>query len=483
MPVIPDTAPVPTPAEPTGFRFPSAFTILFALIILVAALTWIIPAGLYDRVPSEALGKDVPVAGSYAPTGANPQGVFDVILAPIAGFYDPDSYTANAIDVSLFVLIIGGFIGVVTATGAIDAGIARAMVRLKGRENWMIPFLMALFAAGGTTYGMAEETLAFYVLLIPVMIAAGYDAVVAVAVILLGAGIGVLGSTINAFSTVIASDAAGVTFADGLLLRLIILGVCWLVTVAFVMRYAARVKADPSKSLVYDKKAANEAHFLGGKGNTELPFTGLHQIVLILFALTFAVMIWGVSSQGWWMAQMSGLFLIAAIIIGIIARMGEARLVETFVNGARDLLGVALIIGLARGIVVVMDAGHITDTILHSAETTVAGLPKVAFINVIYWIEVGMSFLVPSTSGLAVLSMPILAPVADFAGVKRELVVTAFATGSGIVNLITPTSAVVMGGLAIGRVPYERWLRFIWPLLLALTVIIMAALSAAVFVG
>ena len=478
MPAAPDAAP---PVK-TGFRFPSAFTILFALIILVAALTWIIPAGLYERVPSEALGKDIPVAGSYAPTDPNPQGVFDVILAPIAGFYNPDSYAANAIDVALFVLIIGGFIGVVTATGAIDAGIARAMVRLKGRENWMIPFLMALFALGGTTYGMAEETLAFYVLLIPVMIAAGYDAVVAVAVILLGAGIGVLGSTINAFSTVIASDAAGVTFADGLMLRLIILAVCWLVTVAFVMRYAARVKADPSKSLVYDKKAENEAHFLGGKVATELAFTGLHQIVLILFALTFAVMIWGVSSQGWWMAQMSGLFLVAAIFIGIIARLGEARLVETFLTGARDLLGVALIIGLARGIVVVMDAGHITDTILHSAETTVAGLPGVAFINVIYWIEVGMSFLVPSTSGLAVLSMPILAPVADFAGVKRELVVTACATASGIVNLITPTSAVVMGGLAIGRVPYERWLRFVWPLLLALTVIIMAALSIAALI-
>ena len=473
----------PADPPPKGFRFPSAFTILFGLIVLVAALTWIIPAGLYQRVPSEALGKDIPVAGSYAPTAANPQGAFDVILAPIAGFYNPDSYAANAIDVSLFVLIIGGFIGVVTATGAIDAGIGRAMVRLKGRENWMIPFLMALFALGGTTYGMAEETLAFYVLLIPVMIAAGYDAVVAVAVILLGAGVGVLGSTINAFATVIASDAAGVTFADGLWLRLVILVVSWLVTVAFVMRYAARVKADPSKSLVFDKKAANEAHFLGAKASAELPFTGLQQVVLILFGLTFAVMIWGVSSQGWWMAQMSGLFLVAAIVIGIIARLGEARLVEAFLSGARDLLGVALIIGLARGIVVVMDAGLITDTILNAAEKSVAGLPKVAFINVIYWIEVGMSFLVPSTSGLAVLTMPILAPVADFAGVKRELVVTAFATGSGIVNLITPTSAVVMGGLAIGRVPYERWLRFVWPLLLALTVIIMAALSAAVLVA
>ncbi len=474
-------------AEKPGFRFPSAFTILFALIILVAALTWIIPAGQYERVPSEALGRDVPVAGSFAPADPNPQGIFDVILAPIAGFYDPLEYTANAIDVSLFVLIIGGFIGVVTATGAIDAGIARAMLRLKGRENWMIPILMALFALGGTTYGMAEETLAFYVLLIPVMIAAKYDALTAVAVILLGAGVGVLGSTVNAFSTVIASDAAGVSFADGLLLRLAILAVCWVVTVAFVMRYAARVRADPTKSLVHDRKAANEAHFLSATADQEqpdgAPFTGLHKVVLVLFGLTFGVMIWGVSIGGWWMAEMSGLFLAAAIVIGIIARLGEGKLVEAFVNGARDLLGVALIIGLARGIVVVMDAGMITDTILHAAETSVEGLSQTAFILVIYWIEVGLSFFVPSTSGLAVLSMPILAPVADFAGVKRELVVTAFATASGMVNLVTPTSAVVMGGLAIGRVPYERWLRFVWPLLLVLTVIVMAALALAVNFG
>jgi uncharacterized ion transporter superfamily protein YfcC len=469
--------------EKQRFRFPSAYTILFSLIVFVAALTWIIPAGQYARVPSEALGKDVPVAGSYAPTDANPQGIFDVILAPIAGFYDPVEYAANAIDVSLFVLIIGGFIGVVTATGAIDAGIARAMVRLKGRENWMIPFLMALFALGGTTYGMAEETLAFYVLLIPVMIAAKYDALTAVAVIMLGAGVGVLGSTINAFSTVIASDAAGVTFADGLVLRLVILVLCWAVTVVFVMRYAARVRADPTKSLVYDRKAENEAHFLTAASTEAADFTNLHKIVLFLFALTFGVMIWGVSIGGWWMAEMSGLFLAAAIVIGIVARLGEGKLVESFVNGARDLLGVALIIGLARGIVVVMDAGRITDTILHAAETSVADLSQTAFILVVYWIEVGLSFFVPSTSGLAVLSMPILAPVADFAGVKRELVVTAFATASGVVNLITPTSAVVMGGLAIGRVPYERWLRFVWPLLLVLTIIIMAALALAVALG
>ncbi|MBD1204429.1 MAG: YfcC family protein [Rhodobacteraceae bacterium] len=469
-------------AEKAGFRFPSAFTILFVLILIVAGLTWVIPAGQYARVPSEALGRDVPVAGSYAVAEANPQGLADILLAPIAGFYDPASYAANAIDVALFVLVIGGFIGVVTATGAIDAGIKRAMIRAKGREGWMIPFLMALFALGGTTYGMAEETLAFYLILIPVMIAAGYDALVGVAIILLGAGVGVLGSTINAFSTVIASDAAGISFADGMPLRLIILALCWSVTVAFVMRYAARVKADPSRSLVFDRKAANEAHFLQA-GDVAGGFSGLQKGVLVLFALTFAVMIWGVSTGGWWMAEMSALFLAAAIVIGLVARLGEARLVESFVAGARDLLGVALIIGLARGIVVVMDAGRITDTVLHSAELGVTGLLQTAFILVVWWIDVGLSFLVPSTSGLAVLSMPILAPVADFAGVKRELVVTAFATASGVVNLITPTSAVVMGGLAIGRVPYDRWLRFVWPLLLALTVILMALLALAVRFG
>jgi uncharacterized ion transporter superfamily protein YfcC len=475
--------PVTTPPEPPSrFQFPSAFTILFALIVIIAALTWIIPAGQYQREASEALGKEIPVAGTYAPVEANPQGVFDVILAPIAGFYDPGSYTANAIDVALFVLMIGGFIGVVTATGAIDAGIKRAMVRLKGREKWMIPILMGLFALGGSTEGMAEETLAFYVLLTPVMIAAGYDSLTAAAVILLGAGVGVLGSTVNAFSTVIASDAAGVPFTDGLMLRMTILALTFAATVAYVMRYAARVKADPSLSLVFDRKAENEAHFRSTSETTG-DFTGLHKIVLLLFGATFAAMIWGVSLGGWWMAEMSGLFLFAGIGIGLIGRLGEKKLVEAFVGGARDLLGVALIIGLARGIVVIMDAGHMTDTVLHWAEGTVSGLNRVVFINVMYWIEVVLSFLVPSTSGLAVLSMPILAPMADFAGVARSLVVTAFQSAEGIVNLVTPTSAVVMGGLAIARVPYERWLRFVWPVLLGLTIIITVALSLGVLLG
>ena len=467
------------PSDRAHFPFPTAYTILFGLTIFIALLTWVIPAGNYDRMTNVALGKEVAVPGTYKVVEATPQGWLDVLFAPIKGFYDPAAYTVNAMDVSLFVLVIGGFLGVVNATGAIDAGINRAMKAMQGQEKWMIPILMALFALGGTTYGMAEETLAFYVLIIPIMVAAGYDAVTGVAVIMLGAGIGVLGSTINPFATTIASNAAGVPFTDGMGLRITILVFGWLLCVGFVMRYAAKVKADPTKSIVADMAEENRQHF-SKNVDVELPFNFREKIIVLAFAATFGVMIWGVSSQGWWMAEMSVLFLAAAIVLGIIGWLGERKFTDAFVAGARDLLGVALIIGIARGIVVVMDSGKITDTILFTCEEAIKGYSSIAYINAVYWIEILMSFLIPSTSGLAVLSMPILAPLSDFAGVDRALAVTAYQSASGIVNLITPTSAVVVGGLAIGRVPYNRWVRFLWPLLLALAVLTMAALSLSV---
>ncbi len=467
-----------------GFQFPTAYSILFALIALVAAATWLIPAGQYERVPNIELDKEVPVPGTYAPVDPNPQSIIDVFLAPIGGFYNPDSYEAAAIDVALFVIVIGGFLGVVTKTGAIDAAITRAMEKLKGRENWMIPILMAFFAVGGTTYGMAEESLAFYSLLIPVMLAARYDSVVAVAVILLGAGIGVMGSTINPFATVIASNAAGIAFTDGLILRLFLLLAGWLICVIYVMRYAARVKADPSRSIIADRRADIEKRFASHNAvDDHLPLTPTRIMVLIIFGLTFAVMIWGVSSQEWWMAKMSALFIASSILIGLVSWMGEEGFIDSFMDGARDLLGVALVIGIARGIVVIMDAGNITDTILHAGENSLAGLSGVGFINMMFGIEVALSFFVPSSSGLAVLTMPIMAPLADFSEVSRDLVVTAYQSANGLVNLINPTFAVVMGGLAIGGVPYDRWLKFMWPLLLILALLIMGALSVAVMIG
>ncbi|HIF9066134.1 TPA: YfcC family protein [Photobacterium damselae] len=464
-------------------KFPSAYTILMLLTVFMAVLTWLIPAGQYQMVNNETLGKMVPLVGSYQTVTSNPQGIIDILMAPIQGFYDPGEYMARAVDVALFVLVIGGYLAVVTRTGAIDAGIAGTMAKLNGREKWMIPILMGLFALGGTVYGMAEETIPFYALLIPVMIAAGYDSIVGVAIIMVGAGIGCLGSTINPFATVIASNAAEINFMDGIGLRLAILILGWIMCTIYVMRYAEKVKNDPSQSIVASQKDENERLFLHGKEQETPELNTTRKIVLMVFGLTFAVMMWGVSVQGWWMAELSALFIGSSILVGFIGRLSETELTDSFVDGARDLLGVALIIAIARGLVVVMDDGNITHTILNYAEGLLAGLPQIAFINAIYWVEAVLCLVVPSSSGLAVLSMPVLAPLADFAGVSRELVVTAFQSASGLPNLVTPTSGVVMGGLAIGRVAYSSWLRFIGPLLGMLTLMVMILLSLGVVIS
>ncbi|MDX1304343.1 YfcC family protein [Photobacterium sp.] len=447
-------------------KFPNAFTILFMLIGTFAVLTHILPAGQYQRLFNESLGRDVPVPGSYAHIDASPQGAFDTLMAPISGFYDPATNIIGAMDVSLFVLMVGGFLGVITKTGAIDTGITRIMMRLKGREIIMIPILMTLFALGGTTYGMAEETLAFYGLLIPIFIAAGFDALVAVAVIFVGSGIGTLGSTINPFGNVIASNAGGVDFLDGFGIRLGILIIALVIGCLYVIRYAKMVKKDPQKSLVANMRQKNIDHFLSHKTDNQddVNLTTTQKCVLTLFAMTFVIMIWGVSSLGWWMAEMSTLFIFMGILCGMIARLSEDDLINSFVAGAADLIGVALIVGVARGIVVVMEAGNITDTILYYAEGLVADKSSILFINVVYWIEMLLAFVVSSTSGLAVMSMPVLAPLADFANTGRELVVTAFMCGIGTVLFVTPTYGVLMGGLAIGRVSYIAWLKFIGPL-------------------
>jgi uncharacterized ion transporter superfamily protein YfcC len=493
------------PAEPAaekkGFALPSAYTILFILIVLVAIATWIIPAGRYQ------LDEDgQPIPGTYQQVEQNPQRIIaDSLLAPINGLYGIEAEDGSisvwnsgelfgAIDVALFVLVIGGFLGITMKTGAINDGIARIVSRFRGREQWMIPILMVVFAIGGTTFGMNEESLAFYVLIITVMVAAGYDTMVGASLLLLGCGIGVLGSTINPFATGIASGFAGTSIDQGLAGRLVILVVGTALGIWFVMRYAARVKADPTRSLVFAQRAENETAFRGADAGADdqAALPRREKAVLALFFLAFVVMIYGVipwedlgvpvPTLWWWFPEMTASFLLFAILIGVVARMKEGELTATFVDGARDLLGVALIIGIARGITVVMNNGLITDTVLNAAEQAVAGVGGVVFINLMYGLFLPLSFLIPSSSGLATVAMPIMAPLAGFAGVPEFLVVTAYQTGNGLVNLITPTSAVVMGGLAIARIGYGTWLRFVWPMLVMLAILSMLVLTAGVLI-
>jgi uncharacterized ion transporter superfamily protein YfcC len=486
------------PEKKGRFTLPSAYTILFALIVLAAIATWVIPAGIYNL---NAAGEPIP--GTYHEVAAKPARILvDSLTAPINGLYGIEDAKGNinyynsgslfgAIDIALFIIVIGGFLGVTMKTGAIQAGIGSLVQRMQGKERWMIPVLMCVFALGGTSFGMAEESLAFYALVITVMIAAGYDALTGAAIVLLGCGIGVLGSTVNPFATGIASGIAGISISEGIIGRLVILIVGLAIGIFFVLRYADRVKRDPSKSLVYEMKAENEARFRAETQEGVVTMTGTQKTVLAVFALAFVVMIYGVipwedigipfPTWWWWFPEMTASFLLFAIIIGLIGRLGEGVLTTSFVDGARDLLGVALIIGIARGITVIMNNGKITDTILHWIEKALGDTGQVVFLLLMFLLFLPLSFVIPSTSGLATLSMPIMAPLAGFLGVSTALVVTAYQSASGVMNLVVPTSAVVMGGLAIARVPYGTYLRWVWPLLVLLSAlsVVVLAISAA----
>lgn len=478
---------------------PSAFTMLFYIIVAMAILTWFVPAGQYEMTEEET-----PIAGTYEAAEQNPQGFWEVIQAPISGFLD-------ASDIVIFVLVIGGFLAVQMKTGALNAGFGRIIKKLKGRENWLIPILMIFFAAGGTTYGMQEETIAFYPLVIPILMAAGYNALTAVMVIVLGAGVGVIGSTVNPFATGIASGFANISIGDGIIERVVILILSLVAAIWFTMRYAKKVKNGDIKedqqaldAETFPQAAADGAKVpaLTGKRKASLWVFGLTFVIMILavipwadrFGMTFFVdlaeffasipligpFLGNIPPLGdWWFGELAGLFLLSAIITYVIDRMGEQTFVDTFMSGAKDLLGVALIIGVARGITVIMNDGNITATIINAGEQLLSTMPSGLFAGLTFIVFVPLSFLVPSTSGLATLSMPVIAPIADFVGVDRSVVVTAYQSAAGVVNMIAPTVGSLMGGLALARVSYGLYVKRTWKLFVGLSIISIVVVSIA----
>jgi len=488
-------------------RFPSAFTVLAAVTVAVWLLAFIVPTGQYAL--DDKTGR--PIAGSYERVDAGlsfADRLYELFMAPINGLYGiQDAVTGHvgpyevgelfgAAGVFLFVLAIGMFITMTMKSGAIDAGIARVGVRFGGRGVPLIIILMILFSLGGTTEGMAEETLGFYGLVVPLMLSLGDDRLIAASVILVGAGVGVLTSTVNPFATGAASAAADISIGDGIGVRLLMYVVLTSVAIAYVVRYARRVKAHPDRSLVGFDAADAEAIKTTDQANK---LTGRHRLVLWLMAATFAFMIFSIvpwaqvingpdaASFGWqldwYFPELAALFLVMAIVIGLVAGMGEKGMTDTIVSGAGDFISAGLIIVLARGVTVIMNNSKITDTILNSLEEVVSGTSSVIFATLMFIINIPLAFLVPSSSGHATLVMPVLAPLADFAGVNRALVVTAYQSASGWMNLFTPTSAVVMGGLALARVGYGTYLRFIAPLLGILFVLILIFISLGVAIG
>ena len=486
-----------------GFKMPSSYTVLLIIIAIMAVLTWIIPAGQYKVDDGGAI-----IAGSYEAVKQNPQGIWDVLMAPINAMLGK-APTSAAIDVAFFILMVGGFLGVVNETGTLDVGIASIVRKYKGREKMLILILMPLFALGGTTYGMGEETMAFYPLLVPVMMSVGFDSLTGVAIILLGSQIGCLASTLNPFATVIASDTAGISSASGLLLRVIFWIVLTGLSTYYVYRYADKVQKDPTKSLTYATREEDLKHFNVDSGE-EIPsqMNKKQKRVLLVFISTFVIMVAGfipfkdlgitffenfneslhkvpvlgqlignTDALGtWYFPQTAMLFAFMGILVGIIYGLKEDKIISSFMNGAADLLSVALIVAVARGIQVIMNDGMITATILHWGEEGLKGLSSQLFIVLTYIFYLPMSFLIPSSSGLASATMGIMAPLGKFVNVPGSLIVTAYQSASGVLNLIAPTSGIVMGALALGRIDLSAWWKFMGKLVVAIVVITIALL-------
>lgn len=435
------------------FTLPTAYTILVSITILVALITLFIPDVKSASLP-------------------------DVVMAPIKGLQE-------AIDICLYMLLMGGFLGVVTKTGALDAGIGSIVKKLNGKELLLIPILMFVFSLGGTSYGMAEETLAFYALVVATMIAAGFDSLTAVATILLGAGTGVLGSTVNPFLVSTSIDSLkGVGIEVN---QAVIIGIgvsLWLssllISIFFVMNYAKKVKNDKTKSILSSQEIKNSIEQFGGSKEEVIEFTPRRKLVLLLFALSFIVMIlgvipWekfgvtifektdfltGVSLGNWWFYELSIWFILMGILIGIVYGLKEKEIVSSIIEGASEMVGVSLIIGISRGVSVLMGETGLDTYLLSSASTALSGMSPILFTNMSYLLYIALSFFIPSTSGLASVSMPIFGPLAKELGFSPEIIVSILSAGSGIVNLITPTSGVIMGGLAIAKVEYSTWLKF-----------------------
>ena len=490
-----------------NFEFPTAYTVLFLILILVTVLTHVIPAGKYNRLSYQestnefvvetygngninleatqknldkleikidvnkfidgTIKKPMAIPNTYVKLDGKAQGFKELIIAPISGI-------AESIDIIIFVLILGGIVGIVNKTGTFNIAMKAISQKTKGKEFSLVIISFIFFAAGGTIFGFWEETIPFYSILMPLFLINNFDPLVPMATIFLGSAVGCMFSTVNPFSTIIASNAAGISFNEGLKFRFVALIVFSIISLLYIHRYIKRVKKNSNNSLVIEEQEEIREKFLKDYSQeTNIKFDWRKKIILFLFIFQFIVMIWGVSSLGWWFQEAAAMFFGVAIIIMFLSGLSEKEAVNGFISGASEVVGVTLIIGLARSINIIMENGMISDTLLFYSSNVVAEMGKGLFSIVMLLIFGFLGIFIPSTSGLAVLSMPILAPLADTVGLSRAVVVDAFTWGQGIILFITPTGLIFVV-LQIVGIPYNKWLKFVMPLMLIITTLIIA---------
>jgi uncharacterized ion transporter superfamily protein YfcC len=455
-------------------RFPDTLVLIGGILVVFMVLTWVVPAGQYARVEVE--GRMVVDPADFHYVARNPVMPWQLLMAPWKGF-------VAAADIIGFVFLIGAAFAVVTRTGAIQAGLTRVVRWGEGHPRyriWTIPVLMTLFSLGGASFGMSEETLVFILITIPMARSMGYDTLVGVSIPVVGAFAGFAGAFMNPFTVGIAQGIAELPLLSGIGYRLVVWLVLTTVSILYVVNYAERVRRDPLRSGMVGLEAAGQA----GQGHevTDVPLTGRRVAVLWVLGLTLVILLIGAMAWGWYIPQMAGLFVGMGLVAALVYRLRAGETVESFYQGARDMTVAAILIGFARSLLVVAEEGRIIDTLLHAVAVGAHNYPAAISVELMFVSQTFLNVLVPSGSGQAALTMPIMAPLSDLLGISRQTAVLAYQLGDGVTNLIIPTSGLLMAILGVAKVPYDRWVRYIWPLVLMLTLVSMLLLIPPVTV-
>lgn len=459
---------------PRTFRMPHTLVIVGTLVVLVLALSWVVPSGTYKRVEKD--GRQITIPGTYQQIEKVRLGPQWLMIAPIKGFAD------GAMIIS-FLFLIGGAFNVIQETGIIHFAIRRLTVALRSRpwlEKLLIPVMMIVFSLGGSIFGMGEETIPFILIFVPLALSLGYDSIVGMSIPFLGAAAGFAAAFFNPFTVGIAQGLAGLPLYSGFGYRVATWCIGTAVMIAWVMVYAARVKKNPQLSIVYELDRSRDLSAWKTDGEVE-PWTARRALVLLLFVASMGILIWGILEKQWFIEEIGALFLAMGLVMGIVAGLRGDDVAKHFVTGAKDMVSVALIIACGRALLIIARESAVLDTMLYYSANVVAPLPPVVAAFVMFAVQAVINFFLHSGTAQAALTMPIMTPLADLVGVTRQTTVYAFQLCE-FVNPILPTSAVTMGVLGMARIPWEKWARWFFPLMLVLIVLSLLLLIPPVLV-
>lgn len=454
-------------------KIPHTYVLLMALIAIVAILTYVVPAGEYERAEDPETGRIFVVPDSFHNVERSPVNFFDMFKAI------PTAMTEVGY-IIFFVLLIGGAFGVINGTGAIEGGISNIVQRSRGGGKFVIPVVMIVFSLAGAVLGSAEEMLPFYPIIISLCLALGFDSIVGTSLVLLGAGAGFAGAFLNPFTVGIAQGISGLPYPSGMWFRFIAYGLILISSIIFVYRYASKIQKNPELSVMYEDDKDHKHRI---DMNTLPEFTSRHRLVLVAFVIGLVILGFGVIQLKWYITELSAIFVIIGIVCGIIGGLGPSKIAEAFVDGAKEMVYGALIIGIASTIMVVMREGRIMDTIIFTLANLVSSLPSYLSAVGMFIVQSLINLFVPSGSGQAAASMPIMAPLSDAIGLTRQTAVLAFQFGDGFTNVISPTSGYFMAALAIGGIKWEKWAKWFLPLFLIWNLIGIILVSVAAMIG